>query len=272
MLISLAQLRSTPDLANNLARATSLTEQAATRGARWLLFPECTPYIGPSPRDAGAVQPLDGQIVSHFAQLALQHNMFITLGSFHELSDDPDRCYNTQVLCSPSGQVLATYRKLHLFDVTFADGSGLRESDMFLSGDELVSHDMPSKDHTWKVGCSICYDLRFPTLYQHLVNQGAEVITVPSAFTLQTGREHWHALLRARAIETQCYVLAPNQWGNHFGARHSYGQSVIYDPWGRMLASAPEKECIITADLDISLLHDVRARMPCRQHVRDDVL
>ncbi len=272
MIVALAQLCATPDLSSNLEVATELTALASARGAQWLLFPECASYIGPDAMADGAVQPLDGQIVTHFTQLAIRHSMFITIGSFHELTDDPQRCYNTQVLISPTGQKIAVYRKLHLFDVTFADGSGLHESDTFLAGDALVSHDMPGDAHTWKVGCSICYDLRFPMLYQHLVRQGAEILTVPSAFTLETGREHWHTLLRARAIETQCYVLAPNQWGNHFGKRHSYGQSVIYDPWGRLLASAPEKECVITAELDVDLLRRVRKRMPCQQHVRDDVL
>ena len=276
LIASLAQLCSTPDIDANLSMARKLAMQAKESGSRWLLFPECTPYLGPDARGDGAVQPLDGEIPSFFQQLARDTGLYITLGSFHEASPHPDRAYNTQLFISPEGQLLATYRKLHLFDVTFANGSSLRESDSYVPGDQIVTHDLPSvdepdHDEAWRVGCSICYDLRFPYLYQSLVRAGAEMITVPSAFTLETGRDHWHPLLQARAIETQCYVLAPNQLGNHFGARHSYGHSSIYDPWGRLLASAPDRACVISAEIDHATLSRIRSRLPCQQHVRHDI-
>ena len=273
MIIALAQLRSTADIAHNLHACQRLVRRAAERGAAWVLLPECAPYLGPDPRGDGAVQSRQGEIVEAFKALAAELNIWLTLGSFHERADQQERCYNTQLLFSPQGEIAASYRKIHLFDVTFDDGSSLRESDTFLAGDSLSLSTVQSGDgdHAWRVGHTICYDVRFPWLYQALLDQGAEALTVPSAFTLATGREHWHALLRARAIETQCYVLAPNQWGHHYGDRRSFGQSAIYDPWGRLLASAPEQECVISAELDISLLADVRARMPRQDHLRRDL-
>lgn len=271
MIVALAQLCSTPQLDKNMERIATLARQAKERGTQWVLFPECAPYLGPNPLDDGALQTRDGEIVTTMQALAKELSMHITLGSYHEQSSHPQKAFNTQVHIDAEGQIITAYQKLHLFDVTFADGSALRESDSYVAGNEVVTHTLNTEQHHWVVGSSICYDLRFPYLYQKLVQRGAEIITAPSAFTLETGREHWHALLRARAIETQSYVLAPNQWGNHFGPRHSYGQSAIYDPWGRLLACAPDKECVITAELDISLLQRVRQRLPCQQHKRTDM-
>ncbi|QDG54257.1 carbon-nitrogen hydrolase family protein [Persicimonas caeni] len=268
MKVSLVQLCSTRALERNLTRCRQLAEQAAGEGADWILFPENAPFLGKDADKLAVAETIDGTIVDQFRAIARDTGCWVGLGSFPEISPDASRTYNTQVLLDPAGQTSAVYRKIHLFDVDVEGGRNYRESDSVAAGQSPVTATVAAPDGDHTVGLSVCYDLRFPELYRKLVARGASVLTVPSAFTLQTGRDHWHPLLQARAIENQCYVLAPNQWGNHFGQRSSYGHSAIYDPWGRMLACAPEKECIVTAELDFEYLQDVRQRMPCLTHRR----
>jgi predicted amidohydrolase len=269
--ISLIQLCSTRDLTRNLARCDQLAARAIDDGAEWILFPENAPFLGKDVDKLDVAEDLDGPIVEHYRQIARDGACWVTLGSFPERSPDANRTFNTQVLIRPDGQTAAVYRKIHLFDVDVEGGRSYRESDSVLGGERPVTATVSSsaaanREHL--VGLTVCYDLRFPELYRRLVHRGATVLTVPSAFTLQTGRDHWHPLLQARAIENQAYVLAPNQWGNHFGQRSSYGHSAVYDPWGRRLACAPEKECAVTVDLDFTYLEDVRQRMPSLTHRR----
>lgn len=164
----------------------------------------------------------------------------------------------------PAGELVGRYRKTHLFDVQLPDGRTLRESEGTTPGDESVVVDVLG----YRVGLSICYDLRFPSLFAALAERGAELFTVPAAFTDQTGAAHWHVLLRARAIEWQCWLVAAGQWGQHPGSRRSYGHSSIVDPWGTVVAEASNREGFVVADLDKRWLQDVRRRIPCAEHRR----
>lgn len=275
MRVALIQMCSGRDVEANLERCRSLGRQAfEERGADWVLFPENAPFLGADAEKLEVSEPLDGPIVQAFGDLA-DGRGWVTLGSFPERlaptagqgrRDQKERSYNTQVMIAPCGDIHAVYRKLHLFDVEVEGGRSYRESDHVAPGEEVVVTEPPAPP----VGLSICYDLRFPELYRRQVAAGAEILTVPSAFTLQTGRDHWHPLLQARAIENQCWVLAPNQWGHHFGDRWSYGHSAIYDPWGRRVACASAREGLVVADIDADYTHQVRRRMPVADHVRVD--
>jgi predicted amidohydrolase len=176
-----------------------------------------------------------------------------------------NKIYNTSVLFDPHGQELARYRKIHLFDATLPNGRSYRESDYVAPGAEIVT----AKTEFGEVGLSVCYDLRFPELYRKLTNGGAtRLIFIPSNFTLMTGKDHWLPLLRARAIENQVYIIAPNQHGEKYGGRASYGKSAIIDPWGSVIALAPDREAVITAEIDFAYQDQVRAALPCLSHAR----
>lgn len=183
-------------------------------------------------------------------------------GGMPEKSDDPARPYNTSVLVDPSGAVVAKYRKVHLFDVSLADGTSACESAATSAGSDAVTADVLGA----RVGLSICYDMRFPELYRRLVDDGARVITVPSAFTVTTGKDHWHALLRARAIENQAYVVAPGQHGKHPRGRQTYGKSLVVDPWGEVVAQCSEGEGFAVARLDFDYQDRVRKTLPSLAH------
>jgi predicted amidohydrolase len=266
------QLSSTADVERNLATAERLIRRAAGYGASLVATPECTVYLGPWDQKARIAEPLDGPIATHLGKLARTLGIHLLVGSFPEraLLDDggPDlqRCYNTSLLYGPDGSLLATYRKLHLFDVDVPGGVSLQESRTTLPGQEVVCCDTA----LGAVGLSICYDLRFPELYRALVDRGAQLLTVPAAFTLDTGKDHWHALLRARAIESQCWVLAPGQWGRHGdkGIRRSYGHSLIADPWGTVVAQCGDGEGLCLGEIRRDRVAEIRRGMPVGQHRR----
>jgi deaminated glutathione amidase len=260
------QMRTTPDVASNLAAAERLLETAAERGVVCAMLPEAFAYLGP---DAGKqaiaeTLPDGGPILARCRELARRFDLHLILGGFHERSSETGRTYNTCVHLSPAGEIVSMYRKIHLFDVDLADGTRLNESDRTLAGDEVVVTPTP----LGPLGLSICYDVRFPALYQRLVDAGAVALTVPSAFTLSTGKDHWHVLLRARAIECQAYVLAPAQWGHHYGSRVSYGHALIVDPWGCVIAECGDGDGLAIAELDAAVVADVRSRLPSLQHRR----
>ena len=215
-------------------------------------------------------EPLDGPTCERFAALARRLGIHLLLGSFNERSDDEGggdrRCHNTSVLFGPDGGRLAVYRKLHLFDVDVSERARFRESATVEPGTEVVVAATP----LGRLGLSICYDLRFPELYRRLVDGGAEILTVPSAFTLTTGRDHWHPLVRARAIECQSYVLAPAQWGEHAsgGLRESYGHAMIVDPWGAVVAMASDGVGLALAEIDLARVRRVRRSIPVAEHRR----
>ena len=200
-----------------------------------------------------------GPILSFCQSLARELNVELLLGGFHEQHPvDSNRCFNTSVFLSQTGEIKATYRKIHLFDVNIDDGPNLQESKQTSGGEHTVVVD----SLCGKLGLSICYDLRFPQLYQQLVDLGAIIISVPSAFTATTGAAHWHALLRARAIECQCYIVAPAQHGQHSKHRSSYGHSVIIDPWGEVIAEQAAGDGFIIASIDQQKVKDVRRQLP----------
>ncbi|MBT8461147.1 MAG: carbon-nitrogen hydrolase family protein, partial [Gemmatimonadetes bacterium] len=208
---AVVQLNSGSDQDANLREADALIRQAAAAGARFVSTPENTSFLGPDTEKAGRAQPLDGPICRFFAGLAGDLGIHLLLGSFAERSDDPRRCYNTSVLFGPDGGRLAVYRKIHLFDVDVSPEVRFEESVTVKPGAEAVV----AKTKLGSVGLTVCFDLRFSGLYRELTRQGAELITIPSAFTATTGRDHWRVLVRARAIETQCYVMAAAQCGTH---------------------------------------------------------
>lgn len=260
------QLQSTSDQERNLATAEALITRAAGAGARLIATPENTNFLGPHEEKVRRAEDLEGPTCRLFSALAKSHAVWLLLGSFNERSEEAERCYNTSVLFAPDGRVVATYRKIHLFDVDVSDEVRFQESATIRPGEELVV----ARTELARLGLSICYDLRFPELYRQLADRGAEILTVPSAFTATTGQAHWYPLLRARAIENQCWVMAPAQVGLHDdrGLRHSYGHSLIVDPWGQVVAAANDGPGLALAPIDLDAVERIRLSMPVRAHRR----
>jgi predicted amidohydrolase len=266
MWVAAVQMNSTPDQEANLARAQALIEEAASRGAQLVALPEHFACLGSDADIAAAAQPLDGPLVARFRELAGKLGLFLLLGSFPERVSGKARPYNTSVLLGPRGRILAHYRKLHLFDVDLPGQPSSRESECTHPGEEVVTAVLPGASFT--AGLAICYDLRFPELFRAQVSRGANLILLPAAFTATTGRDHWEVLLRARAIENLSYVVAPAQYGQHVSGRRSYGRSLIIDPWGLVLAQAPDGDGVILAYLDYERLQRRRRELPCLRHRR----
>jgi len=249
------------DVEENLSTLEVLTRQAADAGAQMVTWAEAFAYLGRHAGKCDILEPLPegGPILRRCATLAAELNIELLLGGFHEaIPGEPERCYNTSVLLDSKGEILACYRKIHLFDVSIQDGPNLQESKQTAAGDKVVV----TSCRVGQLGMSVCYDVRFPALYQAMVGRGATVLTVPSAFTATTGAMHWHALLRARAIECQAYVIAPAQYGAHSKHRASYGHSVIIDPWGEVIAEIPDGPGYALAEVDPALVTRVRAELP----------
>jgi len=263
---AVVQLRSTDDLAANLNAATGSVEDAAAQGAELVALPENFAYLRREGKPIPCAQGLDGEIVGTLRDLAGRHRLWLLGGSFAERIPDDGRVHNTSVLVSPQGEIEAVYRKIHLFDVDLgAQGGGaFTESATIAPGSEVVVAKTPYGG----LGLSVCYDVRFPELYRQQAAQGARLLAVPSAFARETGRDHWEVLLRARAIENQCFVLAPAQWGQHSEDRASHGRSLIIDPWGVVLAAAPDRPCVLVAELDLAQQDRIRAALPALQHRR----
>ncbi|MBI5514345.1 MAG: carbon-nitrogen hydrolase family protein [Deltaproteobacteria bacterium] len=269
-LAAVVQLTSTADVPRNLRRAAELAERAASRGAMLVVLPENVAFLGPEEEKLQVCEafepgaPPQGPIGRALRDVAKRTRVWALWGGLPERTTDPTRTYNTSVLVDPAGSLVARYRKIHLFDVALADGTTLTESRTVLPGDAVVTAETP----VGRLGLSICYDLRFPELYRRLVDQGATVLTVPAAFTVPTGKDHWHVLLRARAIESQCHLLAAAQWGSHGNGRTTYGHALIVDPWGTVLAECGDGEGIALAELDQSRTERVRATLPSLRHRR----
>ncbi|MFQ5528258.1 MAG: carbon-nitrogen hydrolase family protein [Thermoanaerobaculia bacterium] len=265
-LAAAVQLTSTSDEEHNWEEARTYVRQAVSAGARFVATPENTSFLGPSEEKVRRAEPLDGTTATRFAGLASECGVFLLLGSFNESSDESERCFNSSVLFGPEGQRLAVYRKIHLFDIDLSDEVSVQESVTIKPGSEAVVVDTD----LGALGLSICYDLRFAELYRRLSDQGAELLCVPSAFTRTTGRAHWELLLRARAVENQCFVLAAAQCGKHDdeGLRETWGHSAIIDPWGEVLAMAGEEPGFVAAEIDPSRVAEVRRAMPVSEHRR----
>jgi len=252
------QLNSTDDIERNRTTADRLVRAAAANGAELVVLPEKWNVLGTEEQMAAAAEPLDGPSISWARQVAAELGLDLVAGSIVERADGHEKTLNTSVHIGPDGEVRAVYRKIHMFDVE-VDGTVYRESDGEEPGDEIVVSELAGGVG---VGMSVCYDVRFPELYRILALRGAEVVVIPSAFTLATTRDHWETLLRARAIENQCFVIAPNQIGAHPPGDRSGGRSLIVDPWGLVLAMAPDREAAVVAELDLGRVHEVRRTLP----------
>jgi predicted amidohydrolase len=255
------QLNSTGDKARNIETAERLVRAAAAQGAEFVVLPEKWNLLGDSANLLQGAESLDGPTISAARSWARELGIHLVAGSIAERSDDAEKPFNTSTLIGPDGELEAHYRKIHMFDVDVG-GVAYRESEHEEPGEEIVTAGLGGALAGVTLGMSVCYDLRFPELYRILAVRGARVITVPSAFTLETGRDHWEVLLRARAIENQAFVVAPNQIGEAPPHYRSYGRSVILDPWGVVLAQAPDEQCFIAADLDFELQDRVRRTLP----------
>jgi predicted amidohydrolase len=270
MHVAVVQLSSQEDVTQNLSRVRELVGDAARSGAALVALPENFAFMGEetTKREIAERTSTDeaGPITRTLVELARKHEIWLVGGGMPEASSDPARPYNTSLLVGPDGTVVARYRKIHMFDVETSDGHRYFESGATSAGTEPVVVD--AGDPPVKVGMTVCYDVRFPELYRQIVQRGARIVTVPAAFTLLTGKDHWHVLLRARAIENQVFVLAPAQHGKHPKGRMTYGKSLIVDPWGDVLAQCSEGEGFATARLDFAAQDRVRASLPCLTHRR----
>jgi predicted amidohydrolase len=264
--VAAVQATSQEDLRKNLDDCRILVERAGALGARLIVLPENFAYFGRDDgRRAVAEQFGDGGVIEReLAGWARATHAFVVAGGMPERSEEAERPYNTAAVFAPDGRLVATYRKIHLFDVDLADGTKLNESAKTKPGADPVVLDIDG----FTVGLSICYDVRFPELYRRLADMGAEVLLVPAAFTLHTGKDHWNVLLRARAIEAQCWVVAAAQWGRHPGGRTTYGHSMVVDPWGTVVAECSDRSDVIVADLDRAYLERVRSQLPSLRHRR----
>jgi deaminated glutathione amidase len=255
------QLNSAGDKARNVETAERLVRGAAADGAQLVALPEKWNLLGDSATLLEGAEPLDGPTIAATRSWARELGIHLVAGSIAERVADQEKSFNTSTLIGPEGELEATYRKIHMFDVDVG-GVAYRESEHEEPGEEIVTAALGGGLEGVNLGMTVCYDLRFPELYRILAVRGARVITVPSAFTLDTGKDHWEVLLRARAIENQAFVIAPNQIGEAPPHYRSYGRSSILDPWGVVLAQAPDEECFIAAELDLELQDRVRTTLP----------
>jgi deaminated glutathione amidase len=262
------QINSTNDVERNLQLADRHVRAAAAEGAQLIVLPEKWSVLGTGDDLRAGAQPLDGEAISWARATARELGVDLIAGSISERVEGEPKLRNTSVHIGPDGEIAAVYRKLHLFDVE-VDGTRYAESEHEDPGTEPV---LTTTADGVEVGMSICYDVRFPELYRGLALRGARILTVPAAFTLATTRDHWEVLLRARAIENQAFLIAPNQIGEHPPHNRSGGRSMIIDPWGLVLAVAPDKETHVIADLDMDLLASVRERLPALRHARPELL
>ena len=258
MKVAAVQMSSTADTAANLAAADRLTRAAAADGAELIVLPEKWTVIGSGEQLREGAQTLDGPAISWARASARELGVDLVAGSIAERRVGEEKLANTSVHVDPSGEIEAVYRKVHMFDVE-VDGRSYNESEVEQAGDEIVSS--VTGDGV-ELGLAICYDLRFPELFRILAVRGARVIVLPSAFTLPTTRDHWETLIRARAIENQAFMIAANQIGPHPGGQRSGGHSMIVDPWGVVLAQAPDREGYVVAELDLAYQREVRAKLP----------
>lgn len=262
-LAAAVQMNSVPDLEKNLAQAEDLIDLAVRQGAELIGLPENFSFLGDEDAKLAQAEAI-AQRSEKFLKTMAQRYQVTLLGGGFPVPTGTGKVYNTALLVDPSGSELARYEKVHLFDVNLPDGNTYQESSNVLAGTQLPPI-YPSKDFG-NLGLSVCYDVRFPELYRHLAQMGAEVLFVPAAFTAYTGKDHWQVLLQARAIENTCYVIAPAQTGKHNARRQSHGHAAIIDPWGLILAEVEEKPGVAIASIEPSRLAQVRRQMPSLQH------
>ncbi len=266
--IACLQANTTNDLAANLATVATMIREAAANGAQWILTPEYTLMMDGSGRVMrdNALPANGGASLARLRDLAQELKVWLLIGSLTlRTGDDADtRIVNRSFLISDAGEVVASYDKIHMFDVTLPDGKVIRESSAYRPGDKALTVDTSLGN----VGLTICYDLRFPRLFRTLAQAGAQIITVPSSFQRQTGKAYWHALLQARAIENGCWIIAPAMCGEHAGNRQTYGHSLVVNPWGEVVADGGEAPGIIYAEIDMARVAKVRGMIPSLTHDR----
>lgn len=267
---AVCQMTVTSDVKANLEQATGLVETAANKGAAMVFLPECFDFIGENSKQTNDLsQSIQGETISYFKNLAIDNKVYLSLGGFHNKKTDTDaKISNTHVIIGSDGALVGDYSKMHLFDVDIPGKVRLKESDYVDPGQIIAP---PVDTPVGKVGLGICYDMRFPELSLSLVKMGAQVLTYPSAFTVPTGMAHWEALLRARAIETQTYVIAAAQTGQHNKKRSSYGHAMIVDPWGAVVAQCREGVNVALAEIDLGYVEKVRENMPVMDQRRPDL-
>jgi len=260
------QLSSGREPAENIAAASALIRQAQAEGAELIMTPETTDMMEPRrPRAFEKAESQEAhQVLAAFRDLAAELGVWLLAGSL-VVKLSAEKLANRSFLIAPDGAIAASYDKIHMFDVEIPDGQSYRESGAYRAGESAVTAELP-----WgRLGMTVCYDLRFPQLYRALAHAGADFLTVPSAFTRYTGQAHWHVLLRARAIETGCYVFAPAQCGVHAEGRETYGHSLIVAPWGEILADGGEQPGVVMAEIDPALVAEARSMVPALSHDRD---
>jgi deaminated glutathione amidase len=268
MIFSAVQMSSGDDVGANLRRVSVLIEQAASQGAGVVLLPENFAYMGKEEGRREIAEPIGdadrGRILTSVASAAAKSNVFVIAGGMPEQGPDSDHPYNTCAVIDADGAVVAKYRKIHLFDVDVGDGQVYRESASTTAGERPAWCDIAG----FRVGLSVCYDVRFPELYRAYADAGADVLVVPAAFTAATGKDHWDVLVRARAIESQAYVVAAAQWGTHPRGRRTYGHSSIVDPWGEIVAGREQGEGVVVGSIERARIAEVRSRLPALRHRR----
>ncbi len=260
------QMNSGPDKCMNLEHAVGYIHEAAAAGAKLIVLPEMFNCMGPYPHLVAEAEEIPGRTSQALSQVALEESIYLLAGSIIERSEDDGVFYNTSMLFSPTGKMLARYRKIHLFDVQLPDQRETDESQWIKAGNDLSV----IETDCGRIGLSLCYDLRFPELYRQLIGRGAEIFLIPAAFRKTTGQDHWEILLRARAIENQVYIIAPNQCGTHAPQLVTYGHSMIIDAWGNRLATANSQKSVIFAEIDLKALRKIRRQLPALKHRRDD--
>ncbi|MEB3309642.1 MAG: carbon-nitrogen hydrolase family protein [Snowella sp.] len=259
------QMTSKPDLAKNLVEAEELIELAVRRGAELIGLPENFAFLGNEESKLAQADNIAEQAEKFIKTMAQRFQVTILAGGFPvPVEGDRSKAYNTAVLMAPNGEELTRYHKVHLFDVNVPDGNTYRESSTVMAGQNFPS--VYQSESLGNLGLSICYDVRFPELYRHLSQQGADVLFIPAAFTAFTGKDHWQVLLQARAIENTCYVIAPAQTGYHYERRYTHGHAMIIDPWGVILADAGDTPGVAIAEINPTRLKQVRQQMPSLQH------
>jgi predicted amidohydrolase len=252
------QLKSTNDYLHNVNKSIDFINEASKNGAKVVALPEVFTFIGDNKEtDFSYIQSLEGDLVKLLSETSKKNCIYLIAGSIHELISNNDKSFNTTIVFSPDGEILDTYRKIHLFNASFLGQD--KESNKFEFGDNeqavIINTDLGN------FGLTICHDLRFPEMFRKLSIKGADIIFVPSAFVMKTGKDHWEVLLRARAIENQVYIVAPAQFGKHNERKESYGNTMIVDPWGKVIARASDREQVIYADIDLSYLSFVRSQL-----------
>lgn len=264
--IAAIQFNPRDDKVANIDKALNLIDQAASSGARLVVLPEIWTYMGDPDRNVDNAESIPGELTTRLAERARRHDIYLHAGTFAERVEGDERVRNTAVVFDPDGEIIATYRKIHMFDVTIDGVATYEESATVAPGDEIVNFLLDGVN----IGLATCYDLRFPEIFRILALRGAEVIVLPAAFTMVTGKDHWEVLIRARAIENGVYVVAAAQFGPNLPGKWCYGRSMIVDPWGTVVATAPDMESVITAVVDRTHLHSIRRQVPSLRNRQPD--